>query len=336
MDRLAQSETVQGPSVDTTSAPLTQAAAVACAYLRETRQTKKSQAFRVLAELAQWTLERNLEGRSTEFTAANLRAGVAPDIAKEASGWLSPLWTRLVELESEWQEGLVETARVMGLAFTPRLSKQDGSPAYYSLEAISLPVDGSQGPVAEIPEGGVRYTPETVAAPAAWLNGALKVGVVRWTFSLRWALLVILLLATFLALGMLWLVFATGLRTTRPLSLADLLGILVAVGLAIGLIPVYRFLDELFDLRIVMAPSALTSFAHEAVTLEVRRRDSEDDVGELAFVRYTAICPLCDATVTIHSGRREFPDRLIGRCHRSGREHIFSFDHVLRVGYPLR
>lgn len=335
MTDASQSETVCGLSADITDLPLVQAAAVACAYLTETQQTRKNQAYAVLFELASRTLSQAREGKTTEFLASNLKAGVAPDAAKEASGWLSPLWGRLTDDEPQWQEGLTDTARTLGLGFVPKLSKLRGSPSRYSLEAV--PVSQSNQPVAiePTPAGGLRYTAAAVAAPAAWLSSALRTGVVKWTIGLRWTILGSILAVTIAALGMLWLTVTLGLRVTRPLSLGDMTGILIMGGALAALVSVYRFLEDLFDLRIVMAPSFLTSISQDNVTLEFRRSAPGDDVGELAFVRYTSTCPRCGGSVLIHSGKTAFPDRLVGRCVRSAREHVFSFDPVLRVGRPL-
>jgi hypothetical protein len=333
---LAQSETVLGPSVDGESTALVQAAEVARVYLEKTRQAGKNQAFEVLAELAARTVERASAGKSTEFTALALKQGVAPEAAKEPSGWMSPLWSRLVELEPQWQEGLADTARTLGLVYTPKLTKHPGSPAIYSLTAVQLPTDSSAPATVAVPAGGLHYTPESVAAPAAWLGSALRSGVLRWTVGVRWTLLASIMLPTIVVLGALALSFNIGIRVTRPLSLGDLLGTVAILMSGVWLIPIYRFLDQLFDLRIVMAPMLLTPMSQDNVTLEMRRSDPDNEVGELAFVRYTAICPVCDGNVVIDSGRREFPDRLVGRCRRSAREHVFSFDHVLRVGRPLR
>ena len=89
------------------------------AFLETTRQERKSQAHEVLSELALRTLERANQGQSTEFTAQNLKAGVAPGVTKDPSGWLSPLWAKLLALEPQWQEGMAETARTLGVEFIP-------------------------------------------------------------------------------------------------------------------------------------------------------------------------------------------------------------------------
>lgn len=335
MNDARQSETVHGPSADATDQPLVQAAAVAGTYLTATQQARRNQAYAVLTELAGRTLSQAREGKPTEFLASNLKAGVAPEAAKEASGWLSPLWKRLQDDEHQWQEGLIDTARTLGLGFTPKLSKVRGSPSLYSLEAVPIPQSDQPVQVEPTPAGGLRYTAAAVAAPAAWLSSALRTGVVKWTVGLRWTILGAILAATVAAIGLLWLTVTLGLRVTRPVSLGDMTSILIVGGTLAALVPVYRFLDDLFDLRIVMAPSFLTSISQDNVTLEFRRSAPGDDVGELAFVRYTATCPLCGGSVVIHSGKAAFPDRLVGRCLRSAREHVFSFDPVSRVGRPL-
>ncbi len=330
-----QSETVRGPSADASDLPLVQAAAVACAYLTATQQARKNQAYAVLSELASRSISQAREGKLTEFLASNLKAGVAPDATKEASGWLSPLWARLTDDEPQWQEGLTDTARTLGLGFTPKLSKVRGSPSLYSLEAVPIQQSDQPALVEPTPAGGLRYTAAAVTAPAAWLSSALRTGIVKWTVGLKWTILGAIMAVTVAALGMLWLTVTLGLRVTRPVSLGDMTGILIMGGMLAALVTVYRFLDDLFDLRIVMAPSFLTSIAQDNVTLEFRRSFPGDDVGELAFVRYTSTCPLCGGSVLIHPGKAAFPDRLVGRCQRSAREHVFSFDPVSRVGRPL-
>lgn len=331
----AQSETLRGPSADASATPLAQAAAVACAYLDQSQQSRQNQAYAVFAELAASTLARSKEGLGTEFSAINLKTGVAPDAMKEPSGWLSPLWARLVKDEPQWQEGLRATARDLGLNHTPKLTKRPGSPALYSLAAEKLPALEAVEPYEPPPAGGVRYIPAEVAAPGAWLGGALRSGVVRWTAGLRWTILGSILLVTFSVLALLWLTVVTGLKVTRPLSWGDLMGVVSLAALVGPLLLVFRFLDELFDLRIVIAPGFMTPISQDNVTLEFRHGADHRDASELAFVRYTATCSQCGGLVVVTSGRAAFPDRLVGRCMRAAREHVYSFDPVTRIGRPL-
>ncbi len=162
-----KSQTVRGRSEEGSRSPMEQAAAVALEYLRTTGPIRRNQAMAVFEELAKWTAERAPLGLGCEFTAQNLKEGVAPDVLKEPSGWLSPVWTKAVELEPQWQEGLVQVARVLGYGYTPRLTKVGGSPSYYSLSPVPLTAAVAEEPLPDVDPGGVRYTPETVAAPAA-------------------------------------------------------------------------------------------------------------------------------------------------------------------------
>ena len=335
MNEIRQSETVYGPSLDADESPLMQAAKVACAYIKSAQQDRRSKAFDVMHELAVETLKRAEAGKPTEFTAVILQAGVAPNAAKEPSGWLSPLWNRLVSDEPQWAEGLAETARQLGLCFIPKLVKTHGSPAYYSLQPVPITTQAKTVTDTPLPEGGLRYIPASVKAPGAWLSGALGNGIVRWTMGVRITIAGSFALVSFAVIGLVWLRLTLGLRSTQPLTLSDLLGIGLLLGLAWQTIQAHRFLADLFDLRIVLAPSFITPITEDNVTLELRHASADDDVGELAFVRYTATCPICDGNVFIDSGRTAFPDRLVGRCRRAAREHVFSFDPSTRVGRPL-
>ncbi|MEH6347001.1 MAG: hypothetical protein V7785_18040 [Bermanella sp.] len=57
---------------------------------------------------------------------------------------------------------------------------------------------------------------------------------------------------------------------------------------------------------------------------------------ELILTQYKSLCPICEGQVHVVDGKHEFKGRLIGQCERSGREHLFSFDHITKVGFPLR
>lgn len=332
---LAHSEPLLEASEEGGDPAVAVAARVAVTYLNNTQQASKSNAFAVFYELASRTAERAPRGLSVQFTAANLKEAVAASAQKDASGWISPHWSRLTELEPQWQEGLSDTARSLRVGFIPKLAKVPGSPAHYLIEALPLTPASATVALADIPRGGVRYTPEAVAAPARWLGATLRSGVVRWTLKARLIALAIFFVPLVLLVLYLWFVTNYSTGATAPLSLRDLFLLFsAAVGVAM-LVQVHRFVDELFTMRIVMAPDLLTPITQSNVTLEVRRSAPGDEVGELAFVRYTALCPKCDGSVDIESGRLAYPERLIGRCRRSGREHIYSFDHVLRIGRPL-
>ena len=172
---------------------------------------------------------------------------------------------------------MADVARRRGLVHLPRLVKEAGSPAQYRLEAAPLPEGAHPDTPAVVPPGGIRYTPQAVSAPAAWLSSALKSGVVRWTIGLPWVFAAGMVVLTLLAVAGIALTVTVGIRTTRPPNLADLIGLLALAGFLAVLLPIYRFFDDLFDLRIVIAPEALTPISQANVTLEIRRPSGDDN-----------------------------------------------------------
>jgi hypothetical protein len=334
-----QSESIPEPSREASPAASqpaqAQAAAVVLAYLANTQLATRSKAFEVLSELATQTLARVREGKAAEIATVSLKAGVAPNAAKDPSAWMSPHWARLLIEEQQWGEGMAAVARREGLAFVPRLDKVQGNPTYYRILAELVPAGGEEDQVAQVPAGGIFYTPESVAAPGAFLSKALKAGSVPWTAPARWSLLALIMSGLLVTLFFAWLLIYFGIRVTRPVSPADITIVAVFLLLAGSLVSVFRFLGELFDLRLVMAPTMLTPLSKDNVTLELRPSTAETE-GQLVFARYTSTCPICSGTIELFSGRKEFPGRIVGRCRRSAREHVFSFDVAGKVGRPLR
>ncbi|MGJ3702671.1 hypothetical protein [Variovorax sp. AFSI2.2] len=330
-----QSETLPGPSPEVVLDPQAQAATVVLAYLTNTQLPLRHKAFEVLRELAIQTIARVQEGKSTDITTLNLKSGVAPEAAKEASAWLSPHWARLVKEEKGWTEGMIEAARRKGLQYIPRLEKVQGSPSVYRIQADPVPHDAAPEPVPAIPEGGIYYTTEAVAAPGAFLSKALRTGFVRWSAPIRWSIMIVIMSALISVLLLAWLLLYVGVRISRPLSPADLTSVASVLLLGLGVVSLFRFFGELFELRIVMAPTLLIPLSKDNVTLELRR-SADGGVGGLMFARYSSSCPACNASVELFDGGKDFPGRIVGRCRRSAREHVYSFDHVSKIGRPLR
>jgi hypothetical protein len=330
-----QSETLPEPSPEVVLHPQVQAATVVLAYLTNTQLPLRNKAFEVLRELATQTITRVHEGKSPDITTLNLKSGVAPEAAKEASAWLSPHWARLVKEEKGWPEGMIEAARRKGLQYVPRLEKVQGSPSVYRIQADPLPDDAAPEPVPAIPEGGIYYTTEAIAAPGAFLSNALRAGFVRWSAPIRWSIMLAVMSALISVLLLAWLLLYFGVRISRPLSPADLTTVAGVLLLGVGVASLFRFFGELFELRIVMAPALLIPLSKDNVTLELRR-STDGGVDGLVFARYSSSCPACNASVELFDGGKDFPGRIVGRCRRSAREHVYSFDHVSKIGRPLR
>jgi len=330
-----QSETLPGAFAEAPHPPQAQAAAVVLAYLDNTQLAVRNKAFEVLKELATQTLARALTGKSTDITTLNLKTGVAPHAAKDASAWLSPHWARLIEAERNWGEGMIAAARREKMAFIPRLEKLQGNPSIYRIQADPIPDEAAPQPVPAIPKDGIYYTPESVTAPGGFLSKALRAGIIPWTVVARWSVMLTVMSALIGVLILAWLLLWFGLRTSRPLSPIDVTTSIVFLMLLASLASVFRFFGELFDLRIVMAPTLLTPLSKDNVTLELRP-STENSTGELVFARYSSTCPICSASIVLFDGAKDFPGRIVGRCRRSAREHVYSFDHARKIGHPLR
>lgn len=72
----------------------------------------------------------------------------------------------------------------------------------------------------------------------------------------------------------------------------------------------------------------------ESIKTEKLRKNGRPD-RKLQFVIYEGKCPLCTNKVEIIQGKGRFKGRLIGECTESPREHVFSFDHVTKVGRSI-
>ncbi|MGC4396513.1 hypothetical protein [Hydrogenophaga sp. T2] len=314
---------------------LTQAGKVALTFLEETGQTERNQAVQVFRHMAQIAAERGHELSNIEFETVALKEIVAANTLKGASAWMSPLWKQLEDRQESWGPGLRSTAIQMGYRFTPKLRKLHGSPAKYQLTADPVEIDAGDRHPTPTPDGGIRYTPAAVAAPGAVISAGLRGGVVRHTLPLIVSTSVFVTVAVFLLLFSAWWLVVTGLRSNSPLSTAHVSYTVMWCFVSWVVWRVFKFMSELAELGIVLAPEFLVPFKEDHVTLELQPRDG-NKTGAFAFVRYTATCPQCKGRVLLHDGGEEFKGRIVGRCGNSPREQVFSFDQRLHVGRPMR
>ncbi len=208
----------------------------------------------------------------------------------------------------------------------------------YRLEMISLSeetiIEAQALNEIQVPDNGLRYLEqEKKNAPrlVRWLNGLNLMG---------WKLIVLLIVILF-PLFTFVLLMATPAFTLfwpevgRWLSAALFWPVVLSV-LIYGL---FGFLYRLVDKRVSMAP-AWISLSGDYWLFEycpVRNSKGGYSHRKMALVFYKSDCPVCKkGIVTVHNGGWLFPGRLIGKCDENPVEHVFTFDHVTRVGKPLR
>jgi hypothetical protein len=132
------------------------------------------------------------------------------------------------------------------------------------------------------------------------------------------------------------LVLMTGLYTEIS-TVKWLTSLIISLGLFFATLS--SALYRVILVRIVMAPLWMIPLKETNVQLELRKTgvDSEtgNDIRELRLLVYSAKCPICFNRIELENGGLQFPFRIVGRCIESPREHVYSFDHVTKVGRLL-
>lgn len=337
MKRLAeQSEPLLVPSVEGDWAPVAEAGAVMMEFLTSTALHTRNHGGMVLAELGRHAAAASQGARSDPLSTAYLKQAIAPDAVKEPSAWMAPIWAKLLNDEPKWTEGFEEAAARLGKKFVPRLAKAQGhgNTSVYFLEAVPVSTE-SPCRQAEVPEGGVQYTTESTTESAAWLRWFFQAGVASWSLLTRMLVVVGLIAGLLLILFFFLVAYTKATQSARPLTFQDV-WFLVTLGSLIWLLrAIATPFSELIDFRIIMAPTPILKFKDWGVTLEIRSTGHEDDQPRLMLAKYTAVCAECGGQLEVRAGGKSFPNRLVGRCNQAPREHVYSFDHVQRIGRRL-
>lgn len=304
--------------------------------------------FRALASL---TLEQAEQGVALErirFTPKELREkaleiGALKKLKQEDSSdriseWVCDNWKTLEKELEERKFDLHEFSK--NEKYYPWIEKDEskggnGKYSYYFLVARLF----NEQEKAEIkqypcPKNGIRYKQESltnVPRLAQWIDGFVLQGWKRYAYILP-ILLILLSLIVFV-----WVLLMLGLYTEMS-TVKWLTNLIVSLGIGSWALssPLYRVISN----RIVIAPEWMTSFKEKSsVQLELKKVRTDSETGkairELRLVIYSAKCPICEGRVEVEGGGIQFPFRLVGKCIESPREHIFSFDHVTRVGKLL-
>lgn len=185
-----------------------------------------------------------------------------------------------------------------------------------------------------IPEGGLLYREvKERATPllARWMNG----------IDLKGKRLFLFLFFIMLPFVVLMLLLLSPLLLFVAPGLGQMVGKFIFWGITyLAVMAVFfGFLYRMVDKRVAMAPDWMTLTSNEYWLLEYRREKDQDggySHRRIALVLYSGDCPVCNGVVRVARGGFHFPGRLVGRCDESPVEHVFSFDHVSRVGKPLR
>ena len=321
--------------------------AVHCAqsFLRDFDGPQKEQIplqiFAALVALFEQHLRDGVDVEKVKFDSKELTKSArevavlkGPPEGKESS-WINKHWSKLDRLLDDFQEELEKTARSQGLSFIPSAQKDQSRGgarhrSYYRLTA--RPVSASREVVEyEIPPGGIRYASER-RRRTPWL-ARLYIGVPLRGLR-RYA--VIALYAALILLGLL-VMSPLVLRafTQSEIDLAEMaLGLVAVTGIFYS---IFGALVQVATWKVSVAPELFRPWDDLEPFLLEEVRDPNDRKAPktIELVKYSGQCPVCGGRVVVGGGGLRFWARLVGRCQRSPREHVFSFDHVTKLGAPL-
>jgi hypothetical protein len=255
---------------------------------------------------------------------------------EDDADWVRKCWNDLKKELEERKPHIQSITKEKSVEFYPWINKEESknSPSYYHLIAESFTeqekIKAVQYPC---PEDGVRYVPESltnVPRVARWIEGFILKG---WR---KYAYIMPPLFILLSQLGFVYLVLMLGIYT-------DISTVKWLTFLMVSLWIVWEVLSAslycVASQRIVMASTWMVPIKESNVQLELKKVGIDKETGnairELRLVIYSAKCPICGGRVEVENGGLQFPFRLVGKCLESPREHIFSFDHVTRVGSRL-
>jgi len=305
---------------------------------------EKNQYFLALRALATLTISRVKEGKDDlRFTALNIvtEADISVREGMSAGTRLGPIWKTLMEIKLKGREkGIQDFARYCGLERYPwpEKNKSDGGATsdFYLISKQLPATDGLTLSRVELDE--IAYIHELTPDPSWWAKPLIKNGyrLVGWRRGLVMVYGMALFIACSLSIALgLWILLGQlpALRAREAAKAVFALVIIIAA-LYLALTPLVR----LFNWRIIMAPTNLIAFKELNVQLEIFREphSAHESPGTIRLIRYAGTCPVCRAKVELAEGRKEFPNRLIGRCRENPAEHVYSFDRFTCRGKKLR
>jgi hypothetical protein len=309
--------------------------------------TSDVKAHQILRTLATESLKIAASEESVRhFTGAEIVEAIGEE-HPNANDWID--WTRTVMKYWDAKEKqIINLARQSGLESYPKPERKSttGGPhlTTYFIKAEPLPEiinvvepESSQEQIGKATEQQTTVYYEIAengeVKPAWWVQWLFHDGQIRLSKQRMWVFLVglFILFVSVIAFSYIsWIV----LSVPKPITTRDLITLIsiFVFPYAFWIFFIQPWL-RMFEDRIVPAPELLISLQEKSAQLEVLR---DGDLRLIRLVRYSAICPVCGATIHLDDGSPDYPRRLIGRCYDSPREHVFSFDRVTQKGTVLR
>lgn len=172
--------------------------------------------------------------------------------------------------------------------------------------------------------------------PALWLRlllGSKPFPVASW----RGYILMGTAILNFLLIALMWWAVYMRWSVPSPVTSDAIAGLAITIVLSGFLWWGTRPIRKLPTERVTLATAPYLAFGElfgQLRTMPESRRGDRKRI--FSVVRHWGTCTVCAAEVDLDDGNRDFPGRLVGRCHDAPSEHVFSFDPVMLTGRPLR
>ncbi|MBV1776014.1 hypothetical protein KSF73_09845 [Burkholderiaceae bacterium DAT-1] len=246
------------------------------------------------------------------------------------------LFKDLQKCFDEKLSGIQQRLSEKGFAESIRLFKFEstggpGNPSLYGIEFESIPEINISTRSDCLPDPSkfpyVTYREDDVIAKGRLINvfrlGMRLEGVGKW-MTVLW---LVFLLGVSVLFGVLILIQVFYLKHKL-----DDVSILFNAALILFFVHHFKFVVSLPAVRVALAPGWLQN---EERDLIVSWGKNPGQPAVLKLIRYGANCPICGGEIRLRAGRIRFMGRIIGACENSPREHVYSFDHVMRRGKLL-
>lgn len=250
----------------------------------------------------------------------------------------SKAWDALIEvgprLEANFQQRSQKASVAARLELFDTQKDLDKRAKLYGFRAVSIEfpegIKPLQREVAFAEElknslsSDIEYLEEMEVYPIPGLRRPFRINVEGWRSLFMTLPLIVALITVVLGAWLLLQVWVS----QQPVRVIFQWTVLVCFlgGMITWLVwPLYRLIDQ----KVVMAPAILQMTSRFYHVLVIRREGKRKVVRML---RFTATCPLCGGEVEVQEGRRALHGRYVGACGRNPVEHVYTFDHVLRIG----
>lgn len=302
--------------------------------------------YKFLKAVADISIDKIQQNEAAQVTSKEIFIQIFPNgNIEDASSRLAGFWKKIdQQLKEQVIFRLAEYANGQKLDEYPwveKLSSDGGSGNLTKYRLIGIPFSketiSATNQYREKIEHDIEYHPVKDIKPSLFakllFNKRLElIGVRKWImifYPLLQVIAYIFVIVIFLVI--------IGTKS-EPLSTKHILHIFYILLAAWFLKQTVNRFDRFLDDRIVIASDFFMAFGESDVVQELVSVNDENNnflYKKVQLTKYSGICPVCSAQVSLGKGEPDFPRRIVGRCKESPREHVYSFDRVTLLGKKL-